>query len=797
MAVQPNDLMQKIDQAQLENFQAQMDALKLNIREIKKKVEANQPISDGELDLVKQYKYAELGVKTFQNQPISDQELAFLKSYKPTSIGEDKPKEITSTGGTKESKALASLRTKPELVTEALNSMRSVLDTPLPSGETVRERFLTKVFGRIYLSGNEFGVMKNGEIVPAPKEDMLSGVGSFGGKLVTGVAGEMIGAGLGAGLGPAGVLIGAGLGAGVGEGMVGVADRAKDAFKARELGLIEDKEIPKFALTALGEAGKEAGVVAGLTSVLSTLKPIASKIAKDLRVSGTTGREISAMKGKVEQQALVDRLLEDIAPIEQMEKATPGLKVFGETGKKIVLDVKNSIIGKSNQLFDQADAQFADRLQSGDFEFIDASGVYNKLRANVNKFTREGVLSEDEAADILSSVQNQLNGTKNDILSGAIRVPDQTLNKFSKKVEKVTPVQSQILDSSGNPVTKFIKESVETAGEFDAKKVTAADYRRTSNVIDELFSRIKSKRGKKALGQLATDIENKIGSSNESLLYKRAFKEKGKLYKALPEDLIGIDKDTLGSEVQEAMVKLQPEEAVQFRRIVEKAPEREIFDKSAKKEFMNTTPIRKRRVREVRKGVGEETLQQAQARSPLEAEQLEASGVKAKLSPIKKALLSSSETTGKKESMIAGENLASRFYQKEGEIIGNLLGSENAKALKETAEKLGDAQDAAGIVTRLPSSSKFKSGDVIESAANVGEEILSSLPGGKAVSKGLSMTINPLQRGAASLIDAAPIRPAPFGTLLGEQVGLLPKDEPTEEQKKRIRLGFTKTRLLD
>ncbi len=766
MAIQPNNLINQIDQAQLGNYQAQMDSLALNMREIRKKVEAGEEITTGELNLVKQFKYAEIASKALQNQDITDQELAFVKEYKP-SIMEEPVKEITSTGGSKESKVFANLRNKPEAVKEALNSMRSVLDSPLPNGGTVRERFLSKVYGKLYITGKDFGIKKDGEIVPAPKEDIVGGLGSFGGKLATGVTGEIIGAGLGAPLGPVGALAGGAIGAGVGEGVVGVTDRVNDSLKAREFGLVEDQEIPEFAFNVLGEAAKESAVVVGLTGALSTLKPIASKIAKELRVSGTTGREIGVLKGKVEQQALSDQLLEDIAPINEMEKATPGLDVFGETAKKIALNIKNNIINTSNKLFDKADAEFANKLQTGNFGFIDASDLYNKFANQLQRFQRQGVLAAEEAADMLNTVQNQLNGVKKDVLDGFIPASEQAIQKFQK-----------------------------ASVEFDPKVVTGADYRRTTNAIDELFSRISSKRGKKALSQLSTDIQNKVGASGESSLYKQAFKEKGKLYKSLPEDLIGVDESTLGSDVGDIVTSLNPEEAAKFRGVVALSPEKEIFEKSAKKRFMETTAILKKGQREVRKSVEKGALKQAAAREPLEARTLEEAGTKLELNPIKKALLESGEKSSQLEPMVSGKGLSDRFFQQKGKAIKTLLG-ESGEELEKTANRLESAQSDAGIVTRLQDSSKFKGIDVLDGAKGIGEEILTSVPGGKAASKVLSMTVNPLQRGAASLIDTAPLRPAPFGGFLGEQTGVLPTDEPTEEQKRRIRLGVSKTRLLD
>lgn len=84
MSTQPNNLLAQIDQAQAENAQGQMDALKLNMREIRKKIAKGEQITDDELNIVRDFKVAQIRSKVLKNESVSDQELSFLQENVPS-----------------------------------------------------------------------------------------------------------------------------------------------------------------------------------------------------------------------------------------------------------------------------------------------------------------------------------------------------------------------------------------------------------------------------------------------------------------------------------------------------------------------------------------------------------------------------------------------------------------------------------------------------------------------------------------------------------------------------------------
>lgn len=803
MATQPNDLLQKIDSAKLENYKAQKESLALNIREIKRKIESGQGITSGELDLVKQYKRAEIAIKAYNGQGISDKELDFLKSYKETSIVGNEPKEITQTGGARESKLLTKLKNNPEAIKGVMNNMSEVLDLPIGDKETLRERLLTKVYGRIYVSGagDQFLIEKNGELVPAPKEDLLTldSGSAFGGKLVAGELGLAAGAGLGAVGGPLGSLAGGAIGAGLGEGAIGLTQRAGHALYARELGLIEDKEVPQFALNVLGDAAKESAVVTGFTGALKAIAPLASKIAKKIRIAGNTGNQIEAAKGEVEYQSIIDKIFEETKPVRNIEEASPDINVFGQTSKNIALKKKNDILQQSENLFNQADASFADKVQSGTFKTVNVSDIYNKFTNDLSKFTREGLIDPDEAANVLTKIQRQLNGLRGDIAAGAQQTTQEGLSKL-------------------------FGGSADNA--FDATKVTANDFRRTVNVIGSLFDNVKSPQTQKVLAQLRGSLNLGLGEGAENILkdigkdptivsqgkklvnelsniedfakYRQAFKVKKQLYKNVPEIVKEVTEETDPSVFAQQIKKLKPQEAKQFRLIVDSVADpstKQTYNKSLLNELTKEKQIRRKGQRLVRKNLSQESIDQAKAKSFGEVEALEQTGTKAKMKPVKEAFLKQEELSSQVEPTLTGKGLDDVL--RDSPTYRVLFGEESGK-VTELANRLRSAQNKAGRVTTLPESKLLNEESVIPVGQAVLDSALSAAPGGKFVSKVLSGAVNPTQRGLASLIEATPkTSVAPFGGVLSRGFGISPTDEPTEEQRKRYQLGATKTRLLD
>lgn len=167
----------------------------------------------------------------------------------------------------------------------------------------------------------------------------------------------------------------------------------------------------------------------------------------------------------------------------------------GAAGRVLRSAIDNKVAGlreSTNQAFKVADQKFAESLQKGNFSFIDVSGGLSKLE---KEFAEEAA-GNPEFADlqraVLPRIRSSLNSTKAAIQEGVIPANPVTSARFFKPLAE-TGVPS-------NPG-------------FDPRQVTAADMRKTFNILRETISDLSDGNAtERLMAKKLIGLKNSIGA---------------------------------------------------------------------------------------------------------------------------------------------------------------------------------------------------------------------------------------------------------------------------------------------
>lgn len=776
---------------------------------VKQKIAQGVEISAEELNALKEFKIQGIKDKINNGIEISPEELNLAKSYGAERQFEAKKMAVN------EKKAV-----------DGLNRLAPILDVKLnDQGETVRERYLKKIYGdenvTVNPETNEFYVKGGGNaLVPAPKPTFIGQLGAMGGDVVAGAVGEGIGASV---FGVPGAVIGAGLGAAAGTGV----NFAKATAAAATQGLIkpeELKEITKSGGFASLGSGLAGGAFAGLGQAL---KPL----GKELTVKGNTGREIEKYKNAFLRQAKSDELLA------QVQNASD----LGTLAKDTMTQAFNNIKAGTDQAFQAADAAFGESLQKGTFAFADASKAVSELQNKLAGFVDDGLIPESEAKMAFDAITKQLNNVKRNVLNGTLPTSDLTKSRFAQTVEKLPE----------NGRMAFNMQDIGNNLGFDPKQVTALDLRKTSNVIQDLFKNTKNSRlqnvlasfrsgvdgalggiadgfkeseemikeafirgggdiesfisqGAEAIGspKIASDFLNSIVTpkgAKDFVNYKQAFGVAKQKYTLFPEKFRNmIYKDAPKEDFAKSILSSKAQEVKPLQSLFRSAGVEDQFTQSLKGEIIKQGTSQRNALRQFRPATPA-AIRQAEARTIPEVKALQGSGIKPDFDVVKAMELKPSEKLSQTEPILIGQNIGKFLNKNEG--VYGLLGRDAAQFAK-TAKGLEDATIGSGVTTNLQASNQFTSDKLAEAGGGFVKKALQGLgPLGAAVSDMASGLVNPFQRAAGNTLEGlAPvfgsgvlpsiIRPT-AGNLLGSAARINPATNfsnaaLTEEQQNRL-----------
>jgi hypothetical protein len=705
-----------------------------NIQEIvKQKIAQGIEISEEELSALKENKINKIKEKLQNDIEISPEELSFVKEYKGI---KDTPQDKLQQKKT----AINEQKTIDDL-----NRLAPVLDVKLNAqGETVRERYLKKVYGEGNVSvdpeTNEFYVKGGGNsLVPAPKPTFVGQLGAMGGDVVAGAVGEGIGA---SAFGVPGAVIGAGLGAAAGTGV----NFTKATAAAAAQGLVKPEELKEIAKSG-GFASATSGV---LGSVFGGLGQALKPLAQSLKISGNTGLGIGKMKGEIQQQVMSDDLLKQIDPAVQAEAAAnDSISYFGNAAKQGIENFLNRVDEVGNKYFNNIDARVKKEIETGKVRFADVSDIYNDLVTNLGKLDGKEIPA-GTAPQIVERLQKALSGT---------------------------------------------------TGVFNPKTVTAGDFRSAINTISSLYDEGINTFASKPLAQFRTDLTNKaLEAGGNFAKYKKAF-EIFKMKQAIPEALQDI-KSLKGSEVAKRIFKMPREVNEQFGKFVNQnfSPElAQQFKTGLLKDVIYRTPILKEAIRKTPKEVPAEVLEQLPVKTLKEGRDAVEQGINLQMKGVKQTLAKGREAaTSVNEPFISGKGIKDFFLSEQGQNVAPLLSG--TKINPTYGRQLESAQKAAGLVTRVPDSANFNN-EAVSAAAPVVEKVIRKSNIGSIALDALGGIINPIQRGLGAAGEAAApifgsgivpsiVRPA-AGNLIGSLAGINPvtnfsNTALTEEQHKRL-----------
>lgn len=694
---------------------------------VKQKIAQGVEISAEELNALKEFKIQGIKDKINNGIEISPEELNLAKSYGAERQFEAKKMAVN------EKKAV-----------DGLNRLAPILDVKLnDQGETVRERYLKKIYGdgnvTVNPETNEFFIKGGGNsLVPAPKPTWEGQLGAMGGDVVAGAVGEGIGASV---FGVPGAVIGAGLGAAAGTGV----NFAKATAAAQ--GLIKPEELKEIAksggFASLG-SGLAGGAFAGLGQAL---KPL----GEQLKIGGNTGLGIGKMKGEIEQQIMSDKLLKQIEPAVIAEQTSDqGLDYFGQAVKSGIGGLIDRIDRVGNQLFDTIDGRVKQGIEAGKVQFADVSGIYNNLVINLGKLDGKEIPA-GTAPQIIERLQNALGGT---------------------------------------------------TGVFNPKTVTAGDFRSAINTISSLYDEGVSAFASKPLAQFRTDLTNKaLESGGNFAKYKKAFEVFKMKHNLIPDELQGIK--SMDTTTAAGVIKsLTKDQNAKVGKLVENyfdPATAQQFKTGLMKDTIYRTSVLKSSLRKVPKEVSAEVQAQLPSKTFIEGKEALDSGVNLQMKGVKQTLKQGrKEARSVNEPFVSGKGLGDFFLSKEGDNISPLL--RGTPIDPKLANKLESAQKAAGLVTRVPDSANFNN-EAVSAAAPVLEKVIRKSNIGGIALDALGGIINPVQRGLGAVAEtAAPffgsgvlpsiIRPT-AGNLLGSAAGINPATNfsntaLTEEQQKRL-----------
>jgi len=658
------------------------------------------------------------------------------------------PENVLSTSSNQES-----MPVNEQKVIDDLNKLAPVLDVKLNAqGETVRERYLKKVYGEENVSVDadtkEFYIKGGGNsLVPAPKPTFVGQLGAMGGDVAAGVVGEGIGGAIGGSrFGPIGATGGAILGAGAGAAVGTGANFTKATVAAAAQGLIKPEELKEIAKSG-GFASATSGV---LGSVFGGLGQLLKPSAQSLKISGNTGLGIGKMKGEIEQQVMSDDLLKQIDPAVQAEVAANGsISYFGNAAKQGIENFLNRVDEVGNRYFDNIDARVKKEIEIGKVRFADVSDIYNDLVTNLGKLEGKEIPA-GTAPQIVERLQNALSGT---------------------------------------------------TGVFNPKTVTAGDFRSAINTISSLYDEGINTFASKPLAQFRTDLTNKaLEAGGNFAKYKKAF-EIFKMKQAIPEALQDI-KSLKGSEVAKRIFKMPREVNEQFGKFVNQnfSPElAQQFKTGLLKDVIYRTPILKEAIRKTPKEVPAEVLEQLPVKTLKEGRDAVEQGINLQMKGVKQTLAKGRQAaTSVNEPFVSGKGIKDFFLSEQGQNVAPLLSG--TKINPTYGRQLESAQKAAGLVTRVSDSANFNN-EAVSAAAPVVEKVIRKSNIGSIALDALGGILNPIQRGLGAAGEAAApifgsgilpsvVRPA-AGNLLGSLAGVNPATNfsntaLTEEQQKRL-----------
>jgi hypothetical protein len=728
-----------------------------NIQDIVNKYKNNIDITDEELKAFKEYKFQEIKGKYKNNIDISDEELSFTKEYMgikntPQDKLEQKKRVIN------EQKAI-----------DGLNRLAPILDVKLNAqGETVRERYLKKVYGEGNVSvdpeTNEFYVKGGGNsLTLAPKPTWQGQTGTFIKNVGAGLAGEAL---AGSAFGPVGAIAGAGVGAGL-----GTASTMQDALKAAQSEKLLNKndlptinkEIGKGALFSGGLAALTGGLSEAGKFALNKIAPSISPAAKQLKIGGNTGLGIGKMKGEIEQQIMSDDLLKQINPAVQAEQTSnQGLDYFGQAVKTGIGGLIDRIDNAGNKYFNNIDARVKKEVTSGKVQFVDVSNIYNDLVTNLGKLDGKEIPA-GTAPQIVERLQNALSGT---------------------------------------------------TGVFNPKTVAAGDFRSAINTISSLYDEGINTFASKPLAQFRTDLTNKaLETGGNFAKYKTAFEIFKRKYDLIPEELLGI-KSLDTTKAAEAIKGLTKDQNAKVAQLVEKSFDpvtAQQFKTGLMKDTIYRTSVLKSSLRKVPKEVSAEVQAQLPSKTFIEGKEALDSGVNLQMKGVKQTLKQGrQEARSVNEPFVSGKGLSDFFLSKEGDNVSPLL--KGTVIDPKLANKLESAQKAAGLITRVTDSPNF-SNEAVSAAAPTLEKVIRKNTLGSVAMDTIGGLWNPLQRGLSegltsidplvqkiATANQSPISPLSLGSaglrstagnLLGSAAGINPATNfsntaLTEEQQKRL-----------
>ena len=739
------------------------------------------------------------------------------------------PENVLSTPNNQENMAV-----NEKKAIDGLNRLAPILDVKLNAqGETVRERYLKKIYGDENVSVDdetkEFYIKGGGNsLVPAPKPTWEGQVGAMGLDIALSAGGEALG-GLAAGsrFGPqaaaTGAVIGAGLGAAAGTG--GNFTAAYTAAAAQ--GLIKPEELKEIVKSG-GLSSLGSGLAGG---AFTKAGQILGPLGKELTVGGNTGREIEKYKNAFLRQAKSDELLA------QVQNASD----LGTLAKDTMTQAFNNIKAGTDQAFQAADAAFGESLQKGTFAFADASKAVSELQNKLAGFVDDGLIPESEAKMAFDAITKQLNNVKRNVLNGTLPTSDLAKSRFAQTVEKLPE----------NGRMAFNMQDIGNNLGFDPKQVTALDLRKTSNVIQDLYKNTKNSRlqnvlasfrsgvdgalggiadgfkeseemikeafirgggdiesfisqGAEALGspKIASDFLNSIVTpkgAKDFVNYKQAFGVAKQKYTLFPEKFRNmIYKDAPKEDFAKSILSSKAQEVKPLQSLFRSAGVEDQFTQSLKGEIIKQGTSQRNALRQFRPATPA-AIRQAEARTIPEVKALQGSGVKPDFDTVKAMELKPSEKLSQTEPILIGQNIGKFLNKNEGAY--GLLGRDAAQFAR-TAKGLEDATIGSGVTTNLQASNQFTSDKLAEAGGGFVKKALQGLgPMGAAVSDMASGLVNPLQRAAGNTLEGlAPvfgsgvlpsiIRPT-AGNLLGSAAGINPATNfsntaLTEEQQKRL-----------
>jgi hypothetical protein len=752
-------------------------------------LEAGRPVKDEDLlfleDFTKQeenrIRARDLMIKA-QKVRLAPEETAFLEKFEVGLTGGNKVQTVDPRSGVprvenvpeRKSTNLEDIFAKVNLpedlkaeLSKGLAELAPIADTPIGDNGTVLSLYLKNKLGENNVlasaDGQRFFIRPEGGggFVPLPAKDILPSIARGATTFAGGVGGELLGS-FG---GLAGVALGGGAGSGLGEGINinnAIEFAKKEGIVTGDEPSLKEKRNREIGTAAAlggffgGGTGALKGAARGIGTALEEGAPLGKSISEGIRAESNTlaqgaanqarkmglrGGDIRRLKGEVEQQGLSDVL-------EAGFKELGDRPLAGEIAQNSVKSRLNFLRNLRNQAFDKADQNFQQKLQKGNFAFIDMTDSYKQLQKELSKAANEspGAAKLMNKLGILEDIQNVLNSTKQGVLKGNIPSSKLTKQRFVQEgFEDVSFVTDRTDLITGKRVVQTTKQPVTIGEGFDPKQVTALDLRNLSNEINNILETLGKgdtavpARLKKTLiqfkgavdGSLDPSIKGKIntdvgelamqyldanddalaalsvnnpffanlktaGRNQDIKLYKDAFKLSKNLHEEIPSKLkkviIGNPIDPLTpASVDKALLKLDSDTAGKLKNIITRdQATNDLFEKAIEKKVYNKGSRESQRIA----AVSPEGFEQALIVSDKEILEAQTKGKKPKLDLVKQTIIPESERFRELEKGFAGAKVKKVITDNNNLTTRVLLGGRETSATA-TASRLGAAQAQA------------------------------------------------------------------------------------------------------